>query len=437
MGLEAYQDTKVLVFQIATGSVALYNTLELLALIFYRFKRYSTLYFWSITIATLGTALFTAGFFPLFTKDLLVPALVILTVGWWSMVTGFSVIMYSRLHIMNCDPRLMLFCRWMIIFNFVFMHLPTTFLTFAANLSDPKTPEGLKWTNSYAIMEKVQMTSFWLQETFLSVVYLYYTRRMSSGMSTILQSKKKKEVVFHTMYINVLVLLLDLAAVIVEYLNLYDYQIMFKALLYSLKIKLEFAILNILTDAISRSRNGTTSSSQHGMGEKGVGFRPPANAAGGAGGGVKTFSFAGGDIALTSLGGTTRRGGVDPLSDDDDTITTPRYPPPTSTPPPPVRTTSPTPRSSSNGNGRTTPSDAWPRYVNPSVSSSTFTPAGPGYTLFKSPPPGASLSSGGDAAAGASPWETRPTNKGQLYSIEEGLGRRDGPGGGAGAGTWR
>ncbi len=56
----------------------------------------------------IGTLLFTVGFFVLFFNlyDSVYGPLWILTIGWYGMVTGFSLILYSRLHIVQANPKL-------------------------------------------------------------------------------------------------------------------------------------------------------------------------------------------------------------------------------------------------------------------------------------------------------------------------------------------
>ena len=82
-------------------ALAWYNVLELNFLIFNSFKRYGGLYFWSLFVCGCGTALHALGFilkfFPTGTNIYL--SVSIITVGWYCMVTGQSVVLYSRVHI--------------------------------------------------------------------------------------------------------------------------------------------------------------------------------------------------------------------------------------------------------------------------------------------------------------------------------------------------
>jgi hypothetical protein len=50
----------------------------------------------------------------------------------------------------------------------------------------------------------------------------------------------------HLIWINVLIVLLDLTILATEYSGHYEIQVMYKGALYSVKLKLEFCILNQL-----------------------------------------------------------------------------------------------------------------------------------------------------------------------------------------------
>src|ERR1700743_1108469 len=89
------------------AGIALYNTAELIVLIFVTFKRYGGLYFWSLLLATSGIIPYTLGllfkFFGVIKIDMLSIALV--DIGWQLMVTGQSVVLYSRLHLILKNQR--------------------------------------------------------------------------------------------------------------------------------------------------------------------------------------------------------------------------------------------------------------------------------------------------------------------------------------------
>jgi len=241
-------------FKIAVGAIAIYNSVEVLGLIFISFKKYSTLYFWSMVICALGTLTFTASFIDLFfklyvTDSTIYRPLVILTLGWYGMVTGFALVMYSRLHLINVPKDYIRYVKYFIIFNIIFCHFPTTVFTFGDSLIKTHT-----FVFGYKVIEKIQMTFFFIQEVILSSLYLHFIQRMRFD-------RKMTPLVYNTMLINLIVLVLDGTMLIIEYVGLYEYQIMLKAAVYSVKLKLEFYILNVLTRSLNHN------ATQSGQGE--------------------------------------------------------------------------------------------------------------------------------------------------------------------------
>lgn len=94
-------------------------------------------------------------------------------------------------------------------------------------------------------MEKIQVTAFCIQEFIISGLYVYYTRLMLKPGEAY-QKKRTRQVMLHLIYVNVLVILMDVILLCTEYANLYEIQITFKGAVYSVKLRLEFAILNDL-----------------------------------------------------------------------------------------------------------------------------------------------------------------------------------------------
>ncbi|KAI8833169.1 hypothetical protein BJ741DRAFT_613065 [Chytriomyces cf. hyalinus JEL632] len=238
---DAASDSTQIYFQIVAGAIAIYNSIEVLIMMFKVFQKYNSLYFWAVLATTLGIALFAIGFLDLFFKlyeessNILRP-LIVLTIGWYGMVTGFAVTLYSRLAIIRVPNFIQTYIRNFIIYNVVFSHFPTTVFTFGANIVGSEF-----WVHGYSIIEKIQMTMFCVQEIILGVVYLIYIQKKFGS--------RLKSLVSHTIGANIVVLVLDISMLIIEYCNLYKYQIMLKVLVYSIKLKFEFYILTLLTEA--------------------------------------------------------------------------------------------------------------------------------------------------------------------------------------------
>ncbi len=76
------------------------------------------------------------------------------------MVTGQSVVLWSRLHLIligtNAD-RVLKWTGWMIVANVLVLHVPTTLLTYGAN--GDINVEG--FVKVFRVYEKIQMVGFW------------------------------------------------------------------------------------------------------------------------------------------------------------------------------------------------------------------------------------------------------------------------------------
>ena len=78
------------------------------------------------------------------------------------MVTGQSVVLWSRLHLILVGPygaRVLKWAKWMIITDAIIFHIPTSVLNAGCNgLLGPNLAPYVRGFNAY---EKVQMTGFW------------------------------------------------------------------------------------------------------------------------------------------------------------------------------------------------------------------------------------------------------------------------------------
>src|SRR5215469_15439554 len=79
----------------------------------------------------------------------------------------------------------------------------------------------------YNVMEKVQMTAFCIQEFTISSVYVYETRRLLKPSENF-QKERTRRVMRNLIYVNVLLILMDITLLCTEYANLYEIQIALK-----------------------------------------------------------------------------------------------------------------------------------------------------------------------------------------------------------------
>jgi hypothetical protein len=101
----------------------------------------------------------------------------------------------------------------------------------------------------YTIMEKIQVTAFFLQEIVISVIYIQQTRKVLQPSETYQRSRVRR-VMRHLIYVNILIILMDIGLLGTEYANQYEIQVFMKGAVYGVKLRLEFAILNSLIDSM-------------------------------------------------------------------------------------------------------------------------------------------------------------------------------------------
>ncbi|KAL4787663.1 hypothetical protein BJX76DRAFT_353920 [Aspergillus varians] len=221
-----------------------YNAIELIALVFVTFSEYRGLYFWSLLISSsVGLIPYSLGFllkfFDLTSATWL--SVTFITVGWYCMVTGQAIVLYSRLHLVLPNPRILRRVLAMIIINVIILHVPTTVLTYGSNLASGG------YINGYNVMEKIQMTGFCIQEFILSALYIWETTRMLR----LDPDKGKRKIMYQLVAINLIIILMDIGLLVVEYMDYYIMETMIKGVVYSVKLKLEVAVLNKLVFLVS------------------------------------------------------------------------------------------------------------------------------------------------------------------------------------------
>ncbi|KAL2014450.1 hypothetical protein VTN00DRAFT_1975 [Thermoascus crustaceus] len=227
-------------------AISWYNVVELVVLVLDTFRRWRGLYFWSLLLSSsLGVFPYSLGFLlKFFTRANSWVSVTILTIGWWVMLTGQSLVLYSRLHLVLGDEKILRRVLYMIIVNAIILHIPTTVLTYGSNIQD--FDGSAVFIRGYNIMEKIQMTGFSIQEGVISMLYVIETVKLLR-----LGSERGNRKIMHQLVgINIIIIIMDLILLGLEYASYYAVQITLKGAIYSLKLKLEFAVLGKLVDVI-------------------------------------------------------------------------------------------------------------------------------------------------------------------------------------------
>jgi hypothetical protein len=235
------------------AGIALYNTLELVPLIFITFKRYHGLYFWSLLLSTLGIIPFTLGllfkFFQVIKINYISIALIVL--GWQLMVTGQSVVLYSRLHLIVSNKSTMRWALGMIAANWIVSDVPTTVFVFGASSAYSE-----HYTEIYGIWERLQLCLYFVQESILSCLYIVnvikllrsgenrHIGKMNTQTRTILGSSRNwsshsRKVFKHLVYVNIVIIFLGVTLLTLEFVGHYELQVLYKVCM-PLSTKCEF-----------------------------------------------------------------------------------------------------------------------------------------------------------------------------------------------------
>ncbi|KAJ5446806.1 hypothetical protein N7445_001627 [Penicillium cf. griseofulvum] len=238
---------------VAFIGLSCYNVAELVVLVPATFRRWRGLYFWSLLVTgVLGVVPYSIGFMmKFFTQTDSVLSVTVLTIGWWMMVTGQSVVLYSRLHLVLRDERMLRRVLQLIVANVLLLHVPTTILTYGANIAHSG---DIAWVKGYNVMEKIQLTGFTIQESLLSTLYVIETVKLLRLGADVTSRPDSRNIMYQLIGINCAIIAMDVLLLCLEYADYYAVQITLKGFVYSLKLKLEFAVLGRLVDLIQGSR---------------------------------------------------------------------------------------------------------------------------------------------------------------------------------------
>ncbi|KAG8528593.1 uncharacterized protein KY384_006280 [Bacidia gigantensis] len=191
------------------------------------------------------------------------------------MVTGQSFVLYSRLHLVVRKRRTLRLVLSMIIIDAVVLHTPTIVLTIGSN-----GPSGAHFAPIFNVMERIQLAIFCIQEFIISTIYIFCTVRLLKSI----YHTKTRSVMMELIIINFVCLSMDVVLVALEYSNNYVGETSAKAMLYAIKLKLEFAVLNQLMSLTSRglteeNYNTRPSFTARGNSDPGASHAPNAAAA--------------------------------------------------------------------------------------------------------------------------------------------------------------
>ncbi|KAH6880618.1 integral membrane protein [Thelonectria olida] len=222
-------------------AIAFYNTIEIFVLIFTTFKQWRGRYFWAIITAAIGVPTHAIAFLLRYyhiAPNIAMSAFSI--VGWCLMVTGQSVVLWTRLHLMVYNPRTIRLVLIMIITNACILHIPESVIFVFCNLGNPGP-----FLTAFNIYERIEIIVFSLQESIISGLFLYEGYHSFRPVIA-LRGAEGRNFLRHLVVLFLINVLLDSTLIVLEYTNNFDIETACKPFIYSIKLKVEFIILNKL-----------------------------------------------------------------------------------------------------------------------------------------------------------------------------------------------
>ncbi|KAJ5489808.1 hypothetical protein N7453_010633 [Penicillium expansum] len=251
--VDATQGGTVTIFLTVLLSIAFYNAVELTILIFVTFHRYDGLYFWSILLSTvLGIIPSTAGtLLNYFSIGPLWLAISFSTIGFYFTVPGQLVVLYSRLNLVLHNTRILRFILFIIIIDAVIILPATIVLTFGSAYIQEH-----HWNFGYYVIERLEVTWFCVQEFLMSLVYIWEIIRLLNLDPE--KHSRRSRVIYELMALNLIIIVMDIALLVAEYRGHLFFQVVLKCFVYSVKLKLEFAVLGRLVNITTRNHHEPT-----------------------------------------------------------------------------------------------------------------------------------------------------------------------------------
>ncbi|KAH8602320.1 hypothetical protein B0O99DRAFT_648114 [Bisporella sp. PMI_857] len=242
----------------AFTGISWYIGVEINFSLFILFKRWRGLYFWSCALGSWGVILqplfIILADFGIWSNLKASVPMIYLT--WLIMVVPQSWVLFSRLHLIMQKQRLLRYIGGILLFTSIAFSVPTMIV---GSLAQAMTVNpSLQHIN--LLWDRVQLTVFFVQETLLSALYIYETRKYVRTASLLNKppvthsftniDASNNGVFWHLIYMNLLVIILDIALLGIQYANLFYLQGAFKPCVYGIKLKVEFVVLNRLVKSI-------------------------------------------------------------------------------------------------------------------------------------------------------------------------------------------
>ncbi|KAH9876401.1 hypothetical protein J1614_003532 [Plenodomus biglobosus] len=248
--LERDPDHAMLFVLLVSSAIALHSTLPLTLRLFTTLRHRTGLYSHAVLITSWGLSLRQLGILTSFLprRNLWIPRLILVHIGWPMMVTGFSLVLYSRLNIICQNQRIRRGVLVMIVSNAVVWHTALTITSAekARGRNAGNVGRLPVWKMLDFYLERFQIVAFNSQESIISAFYMVHSYRyMKSGFAT--KDKKRRDMVVLVL-VQIVIIAFDVAMVAIDFKGLLQLKLFIHSAVYSVKLELEFVILNQLVE---------------------------------------------------------------------------------------------------------------------------------------------------------------------------------------------
>ncbi|KAI9043219.1 uncharacterized protein KD926_004403 [Aspergillus affinis] len=232
-------------------SIAIYNGLELFFWIFDFFKRRHGCYFWSMVISAFGIINFALAqvliFFNLAPKIVWAPSI---SISYLTMSTALIMVLYSRLHLVTSD-RIARWALYMIIVTTLVFPVPMQILFLVGIFK-----QSMRVLDISLIYERLVVTVSCAREYLILAIYNFEAFRNLKYVIAIKgpQGRKVRRILIATTFI---IVCLDTALLVTEFQDRRAITMTYSAFSVSIKLKMEFAILNKLINLVQSPANPT------------------------------------------------------------------------------------------------------------------------------------------------------------------------------------
>ncbi|KAI1769150.1 hypothetical protein GGR53DRAFT_228119 [Hypoxylon sp. FL1150] len=249
-------------------ALPIWTTVELTVWVLYTFERWRGIYFWSVLCTTWGVTIHAVGFILKFCVPQCnwILSTVLAEIGWVGIVTGFNVVLWSRLHlVITSHPQILRIVLAMIIVDGFLLHVPTIVFQFLVS----NGPTHARFLPHMEIVERIQVMGFSIQETIISAIYVWGTLQILKGSV----NAKAKNTLALLIIVQVIVVLADVLVIVLDYVEYFTLKAVIHSFVYAFKLQVEFVVLNefksMATGGIAGGRGSLGSLGSLGGGSRG------------------------------------------------------------------------------------------------------------------------------------------------------------------------